>query len=909
MTTGFFEGLYPALGILLVSGAVLGIHLICQHYVKRFIFEQNKIRAFEFILVGLITYPFFLWAYPSDSVIFWLRDLISIPLIFFIPGYLLVSRIFMGNAIIRENRDSIESLFLQILMSILISGGIGLLLAIIGYFSLFSVDAGIICICSLILYITKSQGYATEKPQLSFEKTSYVLIAIGLLAMILFFHPFPWILGGRDPGVYVNTGISIANSGALLIHDPFLEELNTNEIQSFYLIPRIVNNTIIKNDLNFEGFAFPGYYITDSKTGELTPQFYYLWPTWIALFYSLFGMDFVLYVTPTFAILAIFAIFYATKTIFNTRVGLLTAFFLTINSAIIWYSRYPSSEIFTAFLIFSGVYTFILFKDSQNIVLGCISAFCFGEAFLTRIDAIILVIPILFILLYIQAKNKFERCHTVFLIILSAFIVWVSLIDLFIAYPYVNSIIYNVVLILNSTQIIPSEGYAYLILISTILFVVLTTVIFKSKIAPIIYNKFLPYEKSIRILLIGIIVLFIGYDYILKQFTLAGIAYTNSNQLFWYLGGSVGLVLSVCGCVLFIALKSSPNNKSEDLLFFLSIFLLYAFLFISNALVASDHPWWVRRFVPVVIPSVLICISYGIIYFSSLPTKHIKLQTIASICICGLLILPTGISDSKIIPFIGYNGAMEDLNNLSEHFDNSSIIFFPNNQLIEHYGIVTPLTNIFNKTMLQLQDPEGAKTVIYSWLLSEKPIYFIDLIQENDIVPSNFVTNSYTVSWPIYMYMEWNPEAYYFVPTEPTFSNHTFIYAKINSFDEIKNKLILTSGWEAREMWTDIPTRWISNNATLMYFTDGNTSKTLKFSSESFYQTRSLQIYVNGAVVNQTAIPTEIKNYSIDIPLQKEGNTIRFFIKEGCEIPANNTQLQSYDTRCISIAMRNITLE
>ncbi len=98
-------------------------------------------------------------------------------------------------------------------------------------------------------------------------------MGILLIAIALSFHPYPWILGDRDPGVYVNTGVNIANTGGILIHDPILAHMDAFTQQFFYQIA--TPSDIEKYNLKYQGIQFPGFYITNKQTGEITPQFFY----------------------------------------------------------------------------------------------------------------------------------------------------------------------------------------------------------------------------------------------------------------------------------------------------------------------------------------------------------------------------------------------------------------------------------------------------------------------------------------------------------------------------------------------------------------------------------------------------------------------------------------------------------
>ena len=281
-----------------------------------------------------------------------LRAVIALPLIFLLPGYILLYSLIKDKS---YNLNFFEFIFIQILSSVLISGLLSLILAQLGYFSIINLIILLILFCVVLSWRSSVKFNLDLIPFPEYSYHSLILICILLIAIGLFMHPYPWILGGRDPGVYVNTGINIAKTGSIIIHDPLMASMNKSMQHEFYQVEQ-----------------FPGFYTTNMSIGEVTPQFFYLWGVWISIFYSLFGLNLALYVTPLFALLAISSVYLAGKYLFNRNVGLIAALLLTLNFAEIWYARDPTTEVFTQFLIFSGIFTFALFRKVLNNRLGII---------------------------------------------------------------------------------------------------------------------------------------------------------------------------------------------------------------------------------------------------------------------------------------------------------------------------------------------------------------------------------------------------------------------------------------------------------------------------------------------------------------------------------------------------------
>ena len=110
------------------------------------------------------------------------------------------------------------------------------------------------------------------------------------------------------------------------------------------------------------------------------------------------------------------------------------------------------------------------------------------------------------------------------------------------------------------------------------------------------------------------------------------------------------------------------------------------------------------------------------------------------------------------------------------------------------------------------------------------------------------------------------------------------------------------------EFWNSVPTRWMTENATLLIHSDENRVANLMFRASSFYKPRTLEIYTNeGLQKTQRIIPSGFANVSAQFPLQKGENSIRLQVPEGCDRPIDVSELNNSDRRCLSIAVQNVT--
>src|SRR5207248_6526517 len=73
-------------------------------------------------------------------------------------------------------------------------------------------------------------GAATRRP----SATALIPIALVLLGLWRFFPPSEYVIGGKDPGTYMNEGIQIAQRGALVIRDPVVAAVPASARDLFF---------------------------------------------------------------------------------------------------------------------------------------------------------------------------------------------------------------------------------------------------------------------------------------------------------------------------------------------------------------------------------------------------------------------------------------------------------------------------------------------------------------------------------------------------------------------------------------------------------------------------------------------------------------------------------------------------
>jgi hypothetical protein len=410
-----------------------------------------------------------------------------------------------------------------------------------------------------------------------------VWLALPIMAF-LFFPPFEYLFGGRDPGVYIAVGAGLARKGSLRFYDEQIASLSA-EGREFYYRLRGVEGNKDGGDSYRKNRQYPGLFVTDFRSGEITPQFYPLYPVLLAAGYSLGGLIGELAVTPFLAILALVAVYLFARHLFSEKVALPTLWLLLISYPILWYSRYPNSEIAAMLFLFGGGWLLNLaFKhNSQGLVL--LSALIFEAAILTRVDNLLLIIPLTLVTLG-GVTSRARKLLLFFVALGSLGLLGGIFQGWFFSRPYF-------------THVVLKEGVISLRFVLSLLVLPFLLIIFKPMSG---FWKLLTGYRSVLINLFSLsLFVFVFTLQIIGVLVPSIMDLANLVKLEWYLTPPV-VLMGIWGLWRILVRQWSRSA----LRFFFGYVLFVLIFYLWKARVSLDHPWWVRRFLPVAVPGLIL---------------------------------------------------------------------------------------------------------------------------------------------------------------------------------------------------------------------------------------------------------------------------------------------------------------
>ncbi len=377
-----------------------------------------------------------------------LRALFALPLVFYLPGWL-----FCRFAL--PHLDPLTSGYVRVVASTLLSGWLALLLASLGIFSLWLQLLIIVLICGGLWLLARRTPALPPPPEAMLRRVQWYEVAafagIGALAFGLVLPPFETVLGARDAGVYASTGLAIARTGSLVQHDPLLAALG----QQTQSADPVLRGAAEQARSNFLGVQNPerfiatrlytaGFFINEGELvqGRIVPQHLHLLSAWIGLLASICGVYGGLAAPGVLGVLGAWSVGMLGRQLMGVWGGWVAFLLLALNTVQVWFSRYSTAETTAQFLIFAGLYAFAALHSNPplpvraRLAYAGIAGIAFGQLALNRIDAFLVLAPVVAYLGYCWLTRRWQGPQTVMSLALAAMLIHAALHIILIARAY-----------------------------------------------------------------------------------------------------------------------------------------------------------------------------------------------------------------------------------------------------------------------------------------------------------------------------------------------------------------------------------------------------------------------------------------------------------------------------------------
>ena len=223
-------------------------------------------------------------------------------------------------------------------------------------------------------------------------------LSVGLLAALsttLLSRPGEYLIEGADASVYLATGHNIERTGGITAADPAIQLMPQELRMSFFRVARGFR----QHEARLPGGLRIG------ADDRVNPGFFHLLPVWIAIGVSAAGPAAGYFVNVIPAIFGMLAVFLIGRRLWSHHAGLVAAALLAVNFGQIYFGGLAASEMLTQFMGMSGILFTIMAWDLRSRVAGACAGVAIGLAAFTRVDALLLMVPLAALWL-IQARRS-----------------------------------------------------------------------------------------------------------------------------------------------------------------------------------------------------------------------------------------------------------------------------------------------------------------------------------------------------------------------------------------------------------------------------------------------------------------------------------------------------------------------
>jgi 4-amino-4-deoxy-L-arabinose transferase-like glycosyltransferase len=626
----------------------------------------------------------------------------------------------------RPQLDWLELGFVVFMLSTGLALSLGLVLA---WFRVFSLGALTLLLSVIALVswgvVWRRGTFRSLRRELVRPRRAEVAL-LGLLAVlsVIYFRPHEFILGAADAGVYVNMGSHIARSGELLIDDPLIAQLDPSFYPVFFR--EQLPNTLTRY------YYLPGYYLSDTVPGQIIPQFYALQAISIAILTAIGGVPLGLMATPIWGLMGIVAVYLLARNLFDRHVALLAAVLLGTVILQNWFARYPTAEVLTQSFLFAGLYALgrLVQRHEPLRSWGFAAGLWLGLIFLIRIDMILVLAVLPVLLIGLAAARRWSPGLTVLMATLGVLTVQGIVHAVWFAWPYTYNTYQAAVSIL-----LGRNGWLWVVVGMAAGIIGIALLFFGvrwfNRLAKSRRNQLRQWVS--RVLIVAVCGAAF-YAYFLRPvwepaananywYGAIEIPVTNRENLVrigWYVT-PLGLALVVLGLCIMIW-----RERSLPVWVFGAIGLLSTVVYVYNILNNPHHIYAMRRYVPVVIPAMMIWGAYGLAYLSRARRRSIRLVT----WIVLLAWLAGMVWQSRVIwRQVDDAGAVTALTEFNRRLEPGAIVLFDDQSPVGWGDVFgTPLRFIYEHPVFVLRNPQAVtpkalRALVRDWQQRGYPVY------------------------------------------------------------------------------------------------------------------------------------------------------------------------------------------
>ena len=531
---------------------------------------------------------------------------------------------------------------------------------------------------------------------------SLLPFAIAALGVSLYFPTSEYVMGGKDPGVYVSEGVHIARGGSLVIDDATVASLPAESRDLFFSI----SNPRFPYYVRFMGFL-----MADPPAGEVVGQFPHGFPTSIALAYDVAGLDGALGAVGLWAVLGLLAVYFCGVRLLGRSAALIACVLLAINVLEVWFGRYPNAELMSQAMLFAALLAFRHTLDGSPRFFGIIAALLVGLQLFIRFDALVSVAAVgAAALLAAVTRERVGWPFAVTFLTTSAVGLWYLVAPMYhYSAGYTGTVYYSGGYWIAAALAVVAAGFVWLMRIAHL---------------RALTERWLPRAIAAALAALAI------YAYFFREpgGRLAPQDAYALRRFAWYVT-SAGLWIAIAGFIVLVL-----RRFWKDPAFFVTA-AAYSVLIFYKPRIVPEHFWTGRRFLTIILPAVMLSIAAlatGAVLerrngAADLQTGRPRSRWIGGL-IGAVLLLPLGIvfwlQAAPVRPHIEYAGLQREVERLTASVGPHDLLLVESRRADSDLHVLgLPLAYIYGRPVLVLDSPSPDKRKLETFFAWAKQHY------------------------------------------------------------------------------------------------------------------------------------------------------------------------------------------
>lgn len=614
-----------------------------------------------------------------------LRTILAFALVAWLPGALLFRLPVLdprGRAALPAEERALWAVVLSSGLSVMLTLG----LALLGWYRFDRLLLILATLSGLLAILCRGRlrlGPEAPRPGLG----ALVPVAIVAGGLWLYGAPAEYVLGGKDPGGYVNEGVQIAQRGALVAPDPVIAS-----------VPAEFRDLVLPSHgtPSYYGSRFMGFYVLDPQAGTILGQFPHFLPASIAIGYGLDGLTGVRRVTHFWTLLGLCCVYALGARLFGRTVAAAGTALLAVNVITVWFSGYPNAEVVAQSLLFAAMLAWSRAQVDGLPFFGIVAASLLGMLLFLRVDMAIAVAG------FVGAAALGRMAGLPAVVgFFPALVVWLAaaavyLLGLMKPYMWIP---------LVWLQALPLWQMA----VGGLSAAVALAIVFGAAQLPAV-RRLLPWVW--RVMAAAAVLLFV-YAYFFRAAggRLAEHDAIALRSFAWYVL-PLGLFTALVGYL--VALRRFVARDSV----FLLTFTLYATFFFYKIRIVPVHYWMSRRFLPVVLPGALLLAAFAAIGRWSDDDRgwRYRGRAAAGAVVLAILAVLFWNRSAPLVGHVEYAGVIPRLEKLAQTFGDRDLVIVESRDASDVHVLALPLAYIYARNVLLLPNRRPDPAVMEAFI-------------------------------------------------------------------------------------------------------------------------------------------------------------------------------------------------